>query len=100
MGKPCLRFTAGCIHRHPRLGIGCVASYSGSPLTLRGKEKDMAYLKDIGEPRCYECSKPANVEGFNHYNASCGYYCRLHGERKVAMLDSYEKALAPPGKSR
>lgn len=54
----------------------------------------MAYLKQIGKPRC-SCGKPATKELFNQYNAALGVFCGSCGESRLVRQQSHEKALAP-----
>jgi hypothetical protein len=51
----------------------------------------MAYLREL-DTTCYAmaCGKRAVIEVYNNYNASCGRYCRPHGKRRLAELESIE----------
>jgi len=45
----------------------------------------MAYIKDIERP-CSDCFKRATKELFNIRNASYGYFCGMHANRRLKML--------------
>ena len=49
-----------------------------------------AHLRSIVRP-C-RCGRPATVELFNTFNASCGDFCRSCGKRELAAALKREKA--------
>lgn len=53
----------------------------------------MAYLRELARHACAEaaCSKKAEVELMNRYNALVGRYCRAHGTRKLADMQRSEQ---------
>jgi len=51
----------------------------------------MAHAREIPKRECIMCGKNAQVEVFNTYNASFGFYCRLCGRKRVAELVKIEK---------
>jgi hypothetical protein len=51
----------------------------------------MAYLRDATR-RCTDCGKTAVVELVNRWNSTYGFYCRSHGDKRLAELQRSEAA--------
>lgn len=48
----------------------------------------MAYMTEIGKPKCARCSKRATHYVYNRFNANNGAYCTPHARAYVAELKS------------
>lgn len=53
-----------------------------------------AYKVEILKRTCRVCSNRATHEVFNTYNASVGYFCRGHADKKVEELNNQGGDLA------
>ncbi len=54
----------------------------------------MAHVIQLSR-RCLRCEKRASVEVFNSANASQGTFCSAHGKKRLAEIESAEKAVRP-----
>ena len=46
----------------------------------------MAHITHVTEHRCPKCRRIARWEVFNHYNASCGRFCKRHADEALASI--------------
>ncbi len=59
-----------------------------------------AYTQPLPRRRCCVCSVAAQVELFNTFNSSCGYFCRRHGEERLKQMHRDENALLSRGTTK